>query len=227
MQLRKEDIPFTMVANEVLKDPRISFKAKGMYAYLFSKPDTWDFSSNRMTMESTDGRKAIMAVLRELEDAGYLVRNRLSTGKVEYILKHSDNNPKSLNGTQDTKAQVPKRLRAKTSPISNTEVLVIQKHSDVPSQDIQSFIESFKTVNPSYERLFANKTERASASRLIKKFGINKMLSTTKALPEIIDKPYAPKITTPYELEKNLGKLIAFVNQNKNITNNKTKIAFI
>ena len=40
MKLVKQNVPFTMVANEVLKDPKLSFKAKGLYAYLFSKPDT-------------------------------------------------------------------------------------------------------------------------------------------------------------------------------------------
>lgn len=121
MKLIKDNIPFTMVANEILKDPNLSFKAKGLYAYLFSKPDTWDFSSNRMVMETKDGRKAIMSMLKELEESGYLQRLKLPTGKMEYILKHSLSTktelrveePKSQNGT------VPKRLSAKSSPISN------------------------------------------------------------------------------------------------------------
>lgn len=101
-----------------------------------------------------------------------------------------------------------------------------KRNSDgVPSQDIQSFINLFKEVNPSHERLFSNKTERACAERLIKKYGIEKMTATLEKLPEIIKQPYAPRITTPYELERNLGKLIAFVEQKKNI-NKTNKIAF-
>jgi hypothetical protein len=79
-----------------------------------------------------------------------------------------------------------------------------------------------------HERLFSNKTERACAERLLKKFGMEKMKATLDNLPDIINKPYAPKITTPYELERNLGKLITFVNQNKGIIiSKKPKIAFI
>lgn len=99
-------------------------------------------------------------------------------------------------------------------------------HSDVPSEEIQAFIELFKTVNPSYEELFRNTTQRKSATNLIKKFGIEKMSATLAQLPSIIIQPYAPKITTPYELERDLGKLIAFVGQNKNITKNKSDVAF-
>jgi phage replication O-like protein O len=97
----------------------------------------------------------------------------------------------------------------------------------IPSHDIEVFIKSFETVNPSYEVLFRNTTERAASDRLIKKFGLEKMLKTTEQLPTITSQPYAPRITTPYELERNLGKLIIFVNQQKGITNTKeTKIAF-
>lgn len=87
------------------------------------------------------------------------------------------------------------------------------------SQDISEFIYEFRHVNPSYDRLFMNKTERDCARRLIDKYGLEKMKSTAQHLKDVISQKYAPKITTPYELEKNLGKLVAFVNQNvtKNI----------
>lgn len=228
-----------MVANEVLKDKNLSFKAKGLYAYLFSKPDTWDFSSNRMVLETTDGRKAIMSMLKELETAGYLKRNRLPNGRMDYILKHSQNSlsPESSLGVEKPKFQngtVPKRHRAESSPISNTdntsntEEKVIHISEGVPSQDISLFISLFEGVNPSYERLFSNTTERSASCRLLSKYGMEKMTATLEGLPDIISRPYAPRITTPYELEKNLGKLIAFVNQNKNLIKSKkeTKIAF-
>lgn len=126
MKLKKENIPFTMVANEVLKDKNLSFKAKGMYAYLFSKPDKWDFSSNRMILETKDGRKSIMKMLLELEENGYLQREKLSNGKMEYTLKYGI---KSLSTEKELRVEkpkspfgtVPKRLGAKSSPISNTE----------------------------------------------------------------------------------------------------------
>ena len=62
---------------------------------------------------------------------------------------------------------------------------------------------------------------------LITKFTYEKMERMMVSLPEILKQPYAPRITTPYELEKNLGKLLQFIEQNKNkqkIT--KAKIAF-
>jgi hypothetical protein len=226
MQLKKDNVPFTMVANEILKDPELSFKAKGLYAYLFSKPDTWDFSSNRMVMETRDGRKAIMAMLRELEDRGYLKRTRLTSGKMEYLLKYhlspemelGVKKPKSLNGT------VPKSPSAESSPISNIDntsniedkVTHISKTEVLHGNQWNELIDSFKEVNPMYLDFYKNTTERKALEAMTKNWGYSKLLSTIQELPRIIGQPYAPKITKPTELRRDIGKLVAFYNQEKN-----------
>src|SRR5258708_5712315 len=124
MKLNKKNIPFTMVANEVLSRPDLSLKAKGLYAYLFSKPDGWDFSGDRIVNETKDGRKIVYAALKELENNNLLQRNRLPSGRMEYTLQYSshlsemvkrDEKPVAQNG------QVPKRSSAKTDSISNKE----------------------------------------------------------------------------------------------------------
>jgi hypothetical protein len=80
---------------------------------------------------------------------------------------------------------------------------------------INSTISLFKEVNPTYERLFANKSQRSAVERLISKFGEDKIAATINELPKIINLPYAPRITTPIELERDIGKLVAFYNQQK------------
>jgi hypothetical protein len=95
----------------------------------------------------------------------------------------------------------------------------------VPPRDVNSFIDLFKSINPTYERLFNNKTERDCSERLIKKFGLEKMTSMFERLPNILNQPYAPRISTPNELEKNLGKLLQFIEQHNSIIK-KTEVAF-
>lgn len=82
-------------------------------------------------------------------------------------------------------------------------------------QGVNEAIKLFEAVNPTYESLFKNTTERKAIEYLITKFGREKIEATIKQLPEIINKPYAPKITRPSELKRDLGKLIAFFNQEK------------
>lgn len=84
-----------------------------------------------------------------------------------------------------------------------------------PRCKVQPFFELFKEVNPSWERLYSNKTERAALTRLVEKYGADTIGKWTHALPKIIVQPYAPQITTPYELERKLGQLMSFLQRRK------------
>jgi len=75
---------------------------------------------------------------------------------------------------------------------------------------VNSLIGEFKEINPSYERLFSNKTQRAAIERLVKKHGEDKIKRSIKAAIKVNGVKYAPRITTPLQLEDKLGDLIAF-----------------
>lgn len=98
--------------------------------------------------------------------------------------------------------------------------------NEIAWNTIKDLINLFESVNPTYETFFKNTTQQSALKRLVKKFGKEKIAATIQVLPQIINKPYAPKITTPLELERDLGKLIAFVNQEKG-RQNKNKIGII
>lgn len=97
------------------------------------------------------------------------------------------------------------------------------KSSDV-NVALNPLILLFKEVNPNYENIYKSKTERGALQRMVDKFGGEKVESAIKKLPDVINKKYAPKITTPYQLEKDLGKLIAFVRQEEGAGMKITKV---
>lgn len=82
-------------------------------------------------------------------------------------------------------------------------------------------IDSFKDINPMYLGFYKNTTERNALEDLAKVMGFEKLHNSIIALPKIINKPYAPKITKPTELKRDFGKLIAFYNQEKSKLNSK------
>jgi phage replication O-like protein O len=82
---------------------------------------------------------------------------------------------------------------------------------NITKDKVNHFLGLFKNINPSYERFFSNKTERACMDRLIKKYGEVKVENMILALPGIVSKKYAPQITTPYALEAKLGDLLMFM----------------
>lgn len=65
---------YTVVNNFIVTDKRLSWKAKAIWLYAFSRPDDWEFHLNDLVNQSTDGRDSVKAGLKELEKAGYLCR---------------------------------------------------------------------------------------------------------------------------------------------------------
>lgn len=90
-------------------------------------------------------------------------------------------------------------------------------------QYIFDLIELFKPINPSYNRFFKDKTQRASLERLVKQHGEDKIKWTINVLQKTNEMNFAPVITTPYILEKKLADLIIFLKK-QNGKFNKNKI---
>jgi hypothetical protein len=65
---------FTIIDNDWLRDPRITWKAKGLLAYIASHAVGHVLRTEQIIAEGADSRDAIRSGLRELEEAGYLTR---------------------------------------------------------------------------------------------------------------------------------------------------------
>lgn len=227
-KLKKQDTEFTQVKNNVLKDNKLSWKAKGLFAYLYSKPEDWDFAIKRIAKDSNEGEWTVRTGLKELEERGYLVRQRQSTGRINYLIRY-DNEPHVENQHKEKKPHVKNRTMqkphyAKINTVSNKEVKVIKSINNKEDSNrvaINPLIELFKDINPTYEVLFKNKTQRGSLENLVKKFGVEKVEKIINTLQITNKRKFAPTITTPYQLEKKLGDLMAYIQKEKQSTKGK------
>lgn len=77
MKKLKHKNPFTAVPNRVLSCSKISFKAKGIYAYLFSKPDGWVFYNNAIMKETSEGLNSFRSGIKELVESGWLIKKQI------------------------------------------------------------------------------------------------------------------------------------------------------
>lgn len=67
---------YTTINNTICKDKRLSWKAKGIWLYAFSRPDDWEFNMQDLVNQSTDKTDSVTTGIKELENAGYLRRTR-------------------------------------------------------------------------------------------------------------------------------------------------------
>lgn len=72
---KNRENPYVMINKHFLSDERLSWKAKGLLAYLLSKPDDWRVLVVDLIKQSKDGEKAVRSGLNELEQCGYLENN--------------------------------------------------------------------------------------------------------------------------------------------------------
>lgn len=71
---RKYERDFCYMANEFLKDSRLSWKAKGIIAYVQMLPDDWVLNMRDLTNRATDGRDSLYSGIKELEKYGYCAK---------------------------------------------------------------------------------------------------------------------------------------------------------
>ncbi len=93
-------------------------------------------------------------------------------------------------------------------------------------KDINRLLDLFSKINPSYKQLFKNKTQRQAIERLVNTYGIEKIEQIINLLSTTNKMPYAPIITTPLELENKLGRLLAFIQKEKNKNTREIFVTF-
>lgn len=112
MKVRKKyHRDFTVTPNEIMRHG-LSLKAIGLYLYIISKPDNWDFSIGGTATQVKDGKDSIRSAINELEVVGFLNRSqsRKSNGQVSdgiwYIYDKPSEKPVSVKPTSVNPRQV-------------------------------------------------------------------------------------------------------------------------
>ncbi|MFE9558452.1 hypothetical protein ACFYMW_36480 [Streptomyces sp. NPDC006692] len=108
---------FTKISNALFRDPRISFKAKGLFGLISTHRDGWRVTVAELARCSTDGRDAINSGVKELEKYSYLVRDRArnedgTLGEVVYAITDMPAHLYDLFGDDAPGAAVPQTRRS-------------------------------------------------------------------------------------------------------------------
>lgn len=146
---------YSVTPNHISNDKNLSWKAKGLWTYIQSKPDGWDFNSERMSEDSTDGKDSTRSGLVELQEAGYLRRTKVKNqkGHWEWNYELFDTRVKNAQKAENP----PKEKTPSEKSIENEELNKNEEKSKADSPALE---------NPPLEKPVINK-ERISNKEYI------------------------------------------------------------
>lgn len=165
--IKKYSTGFTMITNTILQDKDLSLRAKGLYTYLFSKPDGWEFHISAMVKELKETEGQIRVIVQELLNKGYIVRHQVNEngkfGGMVYEFVDIDRDgknritdipcsEKSAYGKTPTHNNT--ESTSNTDYISNTEVnnTPISNKLDITPTDLYQDFEGFWELYPRQRR---------------------------------------------------------------------------
>lgn len=140
-RVNKKRSGYTLMANYHLRDKRLTLKAVGLLSKMLSFNDGWKFSTNGLAAICKEGPDAIRSALNELEDNGYLVRQRQrdSKGRISntvfdiYEEPHSTfpdkDNPHQENPYVDN-PDMEKPHTEKSAQINTNKVIPEERNTD-------------------------------------------------------------------------------------------------
>ena len=82
---------YTVMSNHHLRNTALSLKAKGFLSLMLSLPDSWDYTTKGLAAICKDGIDSICSTIKELEQHGYIIRERVRNDKgqlttIEYTI---------------------------------------------------------------------------------------------------------------------------------------------
>ncbi len=87
---------YVIIQNKALEDTRLSWKARGLLAYLLTRPADWSVNSHHLSAQSVEGRRAVLSGLKELRETGYAELVNTQRGR-EWIIYESPHSAKTAS----------------------------------------------------------------------------------------------------------------------------------
>ena len=170
---------FTVMSNYHLRDVELSLKAKGLLSLMLSLPEDWDYTTKGLACICKDGVDSITSALKELENHGYLTRQRIryENGRLGDITYTIHEKPVE----QETEENPPKRENPRqVKPIQEKSVQGNPKQENTAQLNTN---QSNTDVSKTYQSIYPEKPEEPET--ITQQDGIDK-IGLADAYREII-----------------------------------------
>ena len=135
----EKTLDYTVMANHHLRNTALSLKAKGLLSIMLSLPEEWDYTTKGLARICRDGVDSICATVRELEDAGYIIRERVRNangrlGSIEYTILEQPRPPEPKPGKPERENPVQVKPVLDSPVLGKPELKCTQSqgHNEIP-----------------------------------------------------------------------------------------------
>ena len=123
----KKETGYVIIDKTFLEDRSLSWKAKGIMAFMLSKPDDWTFYLDELVKHSTDGKSSFRSGFNELKNAGYIRRitHRQKDGTFKWettVHERPHTDFPQVDNPHMEKPQVDNRKLLSNNELSNNEL---------------------------------------------------------------------------------------------------------
>lgn len=149
---------YTVMNRTALQDTRLSWKAKGIIAYMLSMPDDWVFYMDELMTHATDGKTSFQNGMRELKECGYVERRPVREGQRikswETIVHEIPRNSLQTDFQQVENLEVQKQevgfVQVENEPLLSTDYLLNTEFINNNDDDkrIPAYAEENQKPNP-------------------------------------------------------------------------------
>jgi hypothetical protein len=136
---REKNKNYSIIANECIKNSKISSRARAMYVFIMTLPDDWRLSKKELYTHFPEGRDYLDKGFDELKEWGYIDQNRVKDDLGRYVgweyivYEFSTKNPLKTNN--------------KTTPKSEEIQTSVKPQSDIPKSGNPHLLKTDKKQN--------------------------------------------------------------------------------
>lgn len=183
--IKKDRGNYTNISNVLVRDKRLSWKARGIFIYLWSQANEWQFYVSEIATHATDGERALRSGIKELETYGYLkrVHSHSDSGSfdgMDWVLSdHPEQNrndaemnekpPKNEQNASDAKRIRCEKHSMQKVPLRNNNSKNYQ-HKELPNTSNKSSSSSSSSIDPFEITVKTKEEEDQKINELIKGF---------------------------------------------------------
>jgi len=146
-----DNIPYTVIGNHILQNDNLSLTARGLLAYLISKPPDFQIRVDQLRDHFQEGRRRVTNALEELKESGFLKKQQIRNDKGQvkswqWIISQEPQNPDVQMSTSSHLENEPEKPDVQMSTSSHVDNYINKRNKD----EIK-YKEKNKEIDPAFE----------------------------------------------------------------------------